>query len=312
MGVLDSVLAYKAQKDAQARADIDAIPLGINAFVAAKQQAQKSMLDQLTYNMQLQKFNMDAQKQPYEIAGLQADAAEKQSKSEARKRVPEILSKLTSGNSNMGVTGASLNESGDLNYSIGETPESKASREVQTAKLKEEGQSAEKARVQMEGMKSIESDLDSALNSYKAIPEKFRGPIEGRTKGVVAKFFQESPELNTYEDTRGLILANISREFGGEKGVLTDKDIERIQRAFPDKIDTDKVAESKITFIKEFIQRKVDAKAKIAGEKNVSSDKKSDSKTKTLDINLAKQFLQKAGGDKNKARELAKAEGYSF
>lgn len=73
MGVLESVLAYKAKKDADAAADINAIPQGIAAFTAAKQVAQKSMLDQLTYSMALQKFNLDAQKQPYELAKLQAE-----------------------------------------------------------------------------------------------------------------------------------------------------------------------------------------------------------------------------------------------
>ena len=33
---------------------------------------------------------------------------------------------------------------------------------------------------------------------------------------------------------------------------------------------------------------------------------------KPLDRNTAKQYLQKAGGDKNKAREMARKDGYSF
>lgn len=51
MGVLDNILAYKAQKDAQANADINAIPQGIAAFTAAKQVAQKSELDRLGLNV---------------------------------------------------------------------------------------------------------------------------------------------------------------------------------------------------------------------------------------------------------------------
>lgn len=91
MGVLDSVLAYKKQKDAEARADMDAIPAGINAFVAAKQVAQKSMLDQLTYNMQLQKFNMDAQRQPYELAKLKLEADRAPLEQEKLKQETDLL-----------------------------------------------------------------------------------------------------------------------------------------------------------------------------------------------------------------------------
>ena len=33
---------------------------------------------------------------------------------------------------------------------------------------------------------------------------------------------------------------------------------------------------------------------------------------KMTDINLAREYIKKAGGDKNKAREMAKADGWTF
>lgn len=49
--VLSEVLAFKRQRDAEARADIDAIPQAIATFITAKQQAQKSMLDKMTLDL---------------------------------------------------------------------------------------------------------------------------------------------------------------------------------------------------------------------------------------------------------------------
>lgn len=81
MGVLESVLEYKKQREAEANADINAIPTAVNTFIAAKQASQKSMIDQLTMNLQQQQFGLNAEKQPYEIAKLQAEANKAQSES---------------------------------------------------------------------------------------------------------------------------------------------------------------------------------------------------------------------------------------
>lgn len=138
MGVLDSILEYKRQKEAQANADIAAIPQGVNAFLQAREQARKSALDEMLYNMNAQKFQIEAQKAPYEIKKLEQDVADSQSKIEARNKIPSLLSNL-SGTSGLGVTGASIDPAtGDIKYTVGETPEAKDKRELLN-KEKEEG-----------------------------------------------------------------------------------------------------------------------------------------------------------------------------
>ena len=124
-----------------------------------------------------------------------------------------------------------------------------------------------KNKEKIKGMETIEGDLDSLLDLYNQIPEEDKGPIEGRTRGVFAKAFGTDVPLSTFEDSSGLVLANISREFGGEKGVLTDADIKRIKSAFPNKTDTDKIAKAKINFIKDFVRRKIDVKKSGASKK---------------------------------------------
>lgn len=131
----------------------------------------------------------------------------------------------------------------------------------------EEAKTEAKNKEKIKGMETIEGDLDSLLSLYNKIPSEDKGPIEGRTRGVFAKAFGTDVPLTTFEDSSGLVLANISREFGGEKGVLTDQDIKRIKSAFPNKTDTDDIAKAKIDFIKDFVRRKIDVKKSGASQK---------------------------------------------
>lgn len=106
----------------------------------------------------------------------------------------------------------------------------------------------------------IEKDLDDVLKTYNQIPSNLTGPIEGRTLGPMAQFFQTKggEKASEYGDTSDFIMANISRQLGGEKGVLTDADIARIKKALPLMRDKAEVAQAKIDRIKRFIKRRVD------------------------------------------------------
>jgi len=71
MSVLEQVLNYKRQKDAEAQADIQAIPQAIAQFTQARQQAQKSALDALLAQSTLQKNESDILKNQRESALLE-------------------------------------------------------------------------------------------------------------------------------------------------------------------------------------------------------------------------------------------------
>lgn len=104
----------------------------------------------------------------------------------------------------------------------------------------------------------IEGDIDELFGVFNKIPDKFRGPIQGRTTGAFfGGFLQQSPNLVQYEDSKQFFLSNISRKLGGERGVLTDRDIERVDKLFPQLRDKDEVAKGKISRIKQFISRRV-------------------------------------------------------
>lgn len=206
MGVLDSVLAYKAKKDAEARADIDAIPLGIAAFTAAKQQAQKSMLDQLTYNAQLQKLNLDAQKQPYEISKLQSETNKANAES-------GVLSKFLGGdgnnNSDIQATEATIGGVKFENKKLAEqSAQEKSDREIDTQVKKDALQRFSK----LDELIPLLDQYDQQLSSIP-VHKGVRGKAEGVGALVSGKIGSDpfvASNLKQIDATRALA----ARAFG--------------------------------------------------------------------------------------------------
>lgn len=116
---------------------------------------------------------------------------------------------------------------------------------------------------------SIKQDVDAVLDKFQSIPTSIRGPIAGRTLGIAAREIKGDPNVVAYEDFKQFILSNISRQLGGERGVLTDKDVERIQKALPNLTDTNESAKQKIELMMQFIDRRVKEHQKIAGMEQV-------------------------------------------
>lgn len=70
------------------------------------------------------------------------------------------------------------------------------------------------------------------------------GRVAGGVRGGIAALTQASPEAGVYIDTKSGFMSLLSRGLG-ERGVLTDKDINRIDKAIPDFTDTpEKAAQS--------------------------------------------------------------------
>jgi len=107
----------------------------------------------------------------------------------------------------------------------------------------------------------VEGDIEDLLGVFNQIPENLRGPIEGRLKAGVAKFFQTEKggePIKEYEDQKQFFLTNIARKLGGERGVLTDTDIKRVEGLFPEVIDKTSLANSKMDRMQRFITRRID------------------------------------------------------
>lgn len=86
--------------------------------------------------------------------------------------------------------------------------------------------------------------------------------LEGAAKGNYAALTQEGENgaaAATYASTINAFLSKLSRA-SGEKGVLTDKDIDRIQKAIPDFSDSPETAAMKLKTIREIIGGAIESK----------------------------------------------------
>ncbi len=139
----------------------------------------------------------------------------------------------------------------------------------------------------------IEGDIDGLFETFRKIPASLRGPVLGRTLGFGAQAFQTTPALVEYEDSIDFFLSNIARRLGGERGVLTDRDIERVKTIFPSKNDTEEVGQGKINRIKDFIKRRINEHKKRVGV-NIN---RLNQDLKEVDIDEDSQTLEELGLD---------------
>lgn len=271
MGILDSVLAYKKEKEAQESADLQAIPQALAAFQVGRQQAQKSYLDDLTTQMQLQKFGIDAQKAPYELAKLQGDVAKvpfesKKLQAETEKAQAEsgILNKFMSGD--MGSSGGVIT-GGNIGGFQFERPDVKANILTQQEDIK----NTAKAR---EAIDTYSSNAIEALNAIDKIEKKAeslgnfkRGAVsQAIEKSKMAmKEFSEDKAVNEFKQAIAQEMAPLVRKLAEEKGPLTDKDIERAMEGVGGKL-TRPLADKKVALadLREKVKSAIIAKAQAA------------------------------------------------
>lgn len=128
---------------------------------------------------------------------------------------------------------------------------------------------ASKAREAISQATLIQQDLNDVFDDFLKIPENIRGPVAGRTVGPAERLAQtpgggEAAQL--YEDSINFFLSNLARSLGGERGVLTDRDIARVRALMPQLRDRDTLARSKIDRVNDFIQRRIDEARKKTGE----------------------------------------------
>jgi hypothetical protein len=115
---------------------------------------------------------------------------------------------------------------------------------------------------------------------------------------------QTNPDAATLERLINGTLAPIVRSMG-EKGNLSDTDIKRAKFLFPQLTDSGDVAWNMLKELKSMISK--NKQAKLGGV--FKQKKKAPIK---LTEEKAIEFLKQAGGDKDKARKMATAEGFTF
>jgi hypothetical protein len=84
-------------------------------------------------------------------------------------------------------------------------------------------------------LQAVNSQLKRFEESFKNMPNKFESNTLGRLRAATG--FQTENEAN-FNSQRQLLFNKIARDLGGEKGVLSDQDIKRIEGALPSYTDS--------------------------------------------------------------------------
>ena len=281
MGTLEAVLAYKAKKDAEDQADIQAIPQALAAFQAGREQARKSHLEQIQLQMAIQKFGLEQQKAPFEIAKLKGDVSklpfetEKlQAETSKSKAEAGILNKFISGEQGFGggvVTGGNIGgfqfEMPEVKGKILSQQEEIKNRADASKALDEYSSNASEALTAIDKIESKAKDLGDFKRGFgQQILEKGK---------MAAREFSEEKTVNAFKQALAQEMSPLVRKLAEEKGPLTDKDIDRaiegvggkLTRPFEDK----KVA---LDDLRDKVRSAVVAKAQAAGVSDADIEKK--------------------------------------
>jgi hypothetical protein len=103
--------------------------------------------------------------------------------------------------------------------------------DIQEQKLLE----GNKSNTNIGNLQAVNSQLKRFEESFKNMPNKIESNTLGRLRAATG--FQTENEAN-FNSQRQLLFNKIARDLGGEKGVLSDQDIKRIEGALPSYTDS--------------------------------------------------------------------------
>lgn len=327
MSTLDAILKYKALKEAQHQADLQAIPTAVSTIAAFQQQVRENQLKALTLRADLASKGLKMVQQPGGQIGFERDVSLQAAPTakdlstiglnEAKKKESEakasLLSQFTSGGTGdvggMTLTGGTVGgltfENTPAKLKIKEQ-EAEQALKVPTAKMKDDLQQITNAETNLNELEKTTKDLPSG---YGAVWQN------------IANFFTRgstNPELVTYNDSRKAIAVGLYRALTGDTRL---SDADAASRALPlvwDSDESEALRESKFKTLKQMVQARKnlvqsgkytktadgDFITPIEAVKEAavgSNDKKSESKsipTKTVNIGGVSTTLEKRADGK--------------
>jgi Zn-dependent oligopeptidase len=101
--------------------------------------------------------------------------------------------------------------------------------ELQAEKLKGKGNNS------LQNLQAVSNQLQRFEDSFKNMPGKLESNTLGRLRNATGLQTKEEANFNSQ---RTLLFNKIARDLGGEKGVLSDQDIKRIEKSLPDYTDS--------------------------------------------------------------------------
>lgn len=112
-----------------------------------------------------------------------------------------------------------------------------ANRDIQYARLRLERDKilSDKPNERLQSLQDIENQLNNFQSTFSDLPGKFESYTTGALRGITGTQTQKEANFNAQ---RTLLFNQIARTLGGEKGVLSDNDIKRIEAALPTLTDS--------------------------------------------------------------------------
>jgi hypothetical protein len=92
-----------------------------------------------------------------------------------------------------------------------------------------------KSNSNLENLQAVSNQLKRFEDSFKNMPGKLESNTLGRLRNATGLQTKEEANFNSQ---RTLLFNKIARDLGGEKGVLSDQDIKRIEKSLPDYTDS--------------------------------------------------------------------------
>lgn len=130
-----------------------------------------------------------------------------------------------------------------------------------------EKQAVEQAKVGLNLVDTLEGEYNKVQGEGLTAQSSGLGLLGG-IKGSLAAASQTSPSAAAYDQTKQAFLSKLSRA-SGEKGVLTDQDIKRIEKAIPSFYDTPEVASEKLALIRQIIGGAIESKTASGQDNNL-------------------------------------------
>jgi hypothetical protein len=112
---------------------------------------------------------------------------------------------------------------------------------------------------ELDNTSAIVTELDKLTERIILAEDAVAANIQGPELFLGAKS-KSNPIAATYNDKRAAFTGVLSRSIGGEKGVLTDRDISRVVRSLPKFNDTKQIRDFKMATLKNLVSTAVDAK----------------------------------------------------
>lgn len=115
----------------------------------------------------------------------------------------------------------------------------------------------------LESTQTLVDELKGLADRVITAQSAGEAALQGAVKGV-GGITRLSPTASAYQDKKASFTGVISRNLGGEKGVLTDRDVDRVVRALPSLRDTKAIKDFKLASVQLILDTAFEAKKDIA------------------------------------------------